>query len=265
MSWVTSSEWPGKREAVMSRRRAFTLVELLVVIAIIAILIAILLPALRKAKEQANAIKCQSNQRQLMMGFLTFAHDNKGHLPGNYWDRAQREYKKSCFLLGQSASGSFMDGPQSGTIWKYVQRNWNLYRCPSLIDVLAGNRYASNGRFDYAAFIVFSGAKVQRIESRSQFRYAGGRTEWLPTPIVTEEEALGGINTDNREGGHCNTDRIGHHHRGGGFYASIDGSVHWFKEPMNLDSWAWFSRAGSGNMVSLGNIPNPGWGWWNVQ
>lgn len=65
---------------------AFTLIELLIVVGIISVLISLLLPALNAAREQARAVTCQSNQRQLMVAFLMFASEHQNHLPGNYWD-----------------------------------------------------------------------------------------------------------------------------------------------------------------------------------
>lgn len=62
-------------------REGFTLVELLVVIGIIGVLISILLPALNKARAQAKMIACQSNLRQIGMGFLMYANENRLCLP----------------------------------------------------------------------------------------------------------------------------------------------------------------------------------------
>ncbi len=59
------------------RRSCFTLIELLVVIAIITVLTAILLPSLRNSRQQAHAVLCSSNTKQLLLSLLSYETDNQ--------------------------------------------------------------------------------------------------------------------------------------------------------------------------------------------
>lgn len=73
------------------RERAFTLVELLVVIGIIALLLAILLPALTRAREQAQMVQCMNTCKSMGQAAQMHANDHKGYFPiaGLQWNLYQ--------------------------------------------------------------------------------------------------------------------------------------------------------------------------------
>lgn len=78
----------SKRPVARPASGAFTLIELLVVIAIIAILAAILVPAVKRALDRGREALCQSNVRQLAVGFNVYAASHDGETipytnPGN--------------------------------------------------------------------------------------------------------------------------------------------------------------------------------------
>src|SRR6266705_6295923 len=92
---------PGSRPCKPAA--AFTLIELLVVIAIIAILASMLLPALARAKETANRIKCVNHLRQVEIALRLYTDDNDGFYPPRTnayrWPTLLAEYYRTTNLL----------------------------------------------------------------------------------------------------------------------------------------------------------------------
>lgn len=102
----------------MSRRNhGFTLVELLVVIAIIALLVALLLPSLARARQQATAVQCASNMRQIGIAMRTYSNDNNGFVP----------HGESFGNVPYTNGGVVLSGPPAGEIgplWCWAERLW---------------------------------------------------------------------------------------------------------------------------------------------
>ena len=260
---------------------AFTLVELLVVIGIIAILIAILMPALGRARDQARGVQCSSNMRQLMMAVHMFAADHKGHCPGNHVDaldggRPNSDPEKRSWLSGDYVNPAYTlaNAPEKGTLYRYV-KNAELYKCPSR-DQIGGRSNGgafTNEKFDYTVSQVFSGARVAAIPAQSRYVFLpSSKSEYLQTPYFVEETSFR-INNLNIDGGWSNVDEHSDHHRGGSYYAAMDGSVHWFKprkKPVTNTSdytsqpaqaWQWYVKSPTRGEVQLGITGTP-WNWW---
>lgn len=62
-------------------KKIFTIVELLIVTSVMIILISMLLPALKKAKDSTNRIKCASNLKNIGTAFNMYISDNNDYYP----------------------------------------------------------------------------------------------------------------------------------------------------------------------------------------
>jgi prepilin-type N-terminal cleavage/methylation domain-containing protein/prepilin-type processing-associated H-X9-DG protein len=140
MLQTSSHPAKGRKEQVKAQglhvKRGFTLIELLVVIAIIAILAAILFPVFARARENARRASCQSNLKQIGLGFAQYTqdYDEKYPLAVSGWRNppplqnvpgtpGMEFYSSDGLNTGKYAS--WMDG-----IHPYV-KSIQLYVCPS--------------------------------------------------------------------------------------------------------------------------------------
>ena len=109
----TSSPRPLVTNRAARKATGFTLIELLVVIAIIAILAAILFPVFARARENARRSSCQSNLKQIGLGFIQYTQD----------------YDEKYPVLRGGNTGNALNG-----VWVITQpylKSTQIYQCPS--------------------------------------------------------------------------------------------------------------------------------------
>jgi prepilin-type N-terminal cleavage/methylation domain-containing protein len=120
----------------------FTLIELLVVIAIIAILAAMLIPALSKAKQQTQGVRCMNNTHQITYAWMMYASDNNDKCCNNFGvtqtdvEVANGTYNTWCVdVMDWLANTPSQDTNTAllalGQLGFYMAKSVQAYKCPA--------------------------------------------------------------------------------------------------------------------------------------
>jgi prepilin-type N-terminal cleavage/methylation domain-containing protein/prepilin-type processing-associated H-X9-DG protein len=178
--------WKGE---IMQKRKGFTLIELLVVIAIIAILAAILFPVFARARENARRASCQSNLKQIALGFFQYTQDYDEKFPLWFADNdGSGAGTPACGTIGAAAT----DTGWAEMLQPYL-KSTQIYQCPSEPAGPVASTSNCGGYTDYmynnnlyglsqAAFVSPSNTVLNAdATSNTAFSTLGNNYTWAPT------------------------------------------------------------------------------------
>jgi len=98
----------GARRGKTRDRGGFTLIELLVTMAVISVLISILLPVIGRARDQAKLALCKGRLRNVFLGVLMYANDNRSYPP--FVEKLDNPHTRLILALGKR---HYVDQPET--------------------------------------------------------------------------------------------------------------------------------------------------------
>jgi len=178
---------PSARSA-QRHKSGFTLIELLVVIAIIAILAAILFPVFARARENARRSSCQSNEKQIALGFKQYIQDNNERYPASSgWNTAILDYTKSeAILKCPSAAGA--------GAYDYSYNVLMSGKNENLVQNTAATVLASEASRTSGAQALSSASAGSRHFDGSNYAFVDGHVKWIKGE-VSQTDATGSVAT----------------------------------------------------------------------
>jgi prepilin-type N-terminal cleavage/methylation domain-containing protein/prepilin-type processing-associated H-X9-DG protein len=178
-----------KEMQMQTKKTGFTLIELLVVIAIIAILAAILFPVFARSRENARRASCQSNLKQIALGFKQYTQDYDEKYPPRYfvtgvtvirptgytgWGSLLQPYIKSIQIFQCPSESTAAGALESTTMTDYF---YNY----SLGESAAGQGTVSEAQLNFVANTILNGDGIASPDLLSVFNNAtnAGRSRHL--------------------------------------------------------------------------------------
>jgi len=152
----------------MRNKSGFSLIELLVVISTVSILIAVLMPAMTGARQNARAVTCRSNLRQLVLANIEYSNDNDGfYVPAaeDMWLLIGPLQGGYCRWHGVRDSYATPFNPLKGPLAYYLG-DGKIKECPQRVDFtkdLAGDINFELGCGGYGYNMAYIGSRLSCV------------------------------------------------------------------------------------------------------